>query len=56
MSDFRINRISDKTMKRLRERARKNGWPVAEEARYILTLALGKKSAAQPPKRTIRLK
>ena len=42
MSDFRINGIGDKTMTLLRERVRKRGWLVAEEARYILAIALGK--------------
>jgi plasmid stability protein len=56
MSDFRIDGISDKTMQRLRARARKHGWPAAEEARYILTLSVGKKPAAPPLKRTAKSK
>jgi len=56
MSYFRIDGINDKTMKTLRERARRHGWPIAEEVRFILTTAAGMKPASLPPKRKSRFK
>ena len=56
MSDFKISGIGDKAMTLLRERARTHEWLVAEEARYILTIALGKQPKTLPPKRKSRLK
>jgi hypothetical protein len=56
MSDLRIDGIRDKTVKILNDRARKRGWTPEEDARHMLTIAVGCVPMRLPPKRKSRFK